>query len=82
MEKKEILPCFPQNFIMMDIIMCELGYINPFVIYYHFKYPQTSLDFGPRALGKDDDVLDLAQYIMITSLKVIMVSLNMGLQNW
>ncbi|CAI9302520.1 unnamed protein product [Lactuca saligna] len=44
-------------------MMLELGYSVPPVIYYHFRIPREDLDFGLRALGNDNDVLNLAQYI-------------------
>nr|KAJ0213339.1 hypothetical protein LSAT_V11C400157690 [Lactuca sativa] len=47
----------------LDAMMLELGYSVPPVIYYHFRIPHEDLDFGLRALGNDNDVLNLAQYI-------------------
>ncbi|CAI9291361.1 unnamed protein product [Lactuca saligna] len=47
----------------LDAMMLELGYSVPPVIYYHFRIPYEDLDFGLRALGNDNDVLNLAQYI-------------------
>nr|KAJ0217201.1 hypothetical protein LSAT_V11C300120200 [Lactuca sativa] len=47
----------------LDAMMLELGYSVPPVIYYHFRIPHEDLDFGLRALGNDNNVLNLAQYI-------------------
>ncbi|CAI9285106.1 unnamed protein product [Lactuca saligna] len=47
----------------LDAMMLELGYFVPPVIYYHFRIPHEDLDFGLKALGNDNDVLNLAQYI-------------------
>ncbi|CAI9261810.1 unnamed protein product [Lactuca saligna] len=47
----------------MDAIMKGLGYSVPPVIYYHFRLPKGDMHFGPRALGNDDDVRNLAQYV-------------------
>ncbi|CAI9292054.1 unnamed protein product [Lactuca saligna] len=47
----------------LDTMMLELGYSVPPVIYYHFRIPHEDLDFGLRALGNDNDVLNLPQYI-------------------
>nr|KAJ0219497.1 hypothetical protein LSAT_V11C300137670 [Lactuca sativa] len=47
----------------MDAIMKGLGYSVPPVIYYHFWLPKGDMHFGLRALGNDDDVRNLAQYV-------------------
>ena len=47
----------------MDAIMKGLGYSVPPVIYYHFRLPKGDMHFGLRALGNDDDVRNLAQYV-------------------
>nr|KAJ0208196.1 hypothetical protein LSAT_V11C500275290 [Lactuca sativa] len=47
----------------MDAIMKGLGYSVPPFIYYHFRVPKGDIDFGLRALGNDDDVLNLALYV-------------------
>ncbi|CAI9259243.1 unnamed protein product [Lactuca saligna] len=44
----------------MDAIMKGLGYSIPPVIYYHFRVPKGDMHFGLRALGNDEDVLNLA----------------------
>ena len=47
----------------MDAIMKGLGYSVLPVIYYHFRVPKGDMHFGLQALGNDDDVLNLAQYV-------------------
>ncbi|CAI9268949.1 unnamed protein product [Lactuca saligna] len=47
----------------LDVVMLNLGYEVPLVIYYHYQLPNGDLEFGLRALGNDVDVLSLAQYI-------------------
>ncbi|CAI9273386.1 unnamed protein product [Lactuca saligna] len=47
----------------MDAIMNGLGYSVPPVIYCHFRVPKGDMHFGLRALGNDDDVLNLSQYV-------------------
>nr|KAJ0192199.1 hypothetical protein LSAT_V11C800406830 [Lactuca sativa] len=47
----------------LDAMMLELGYFVPLIIYYHFRIPHENLVFGLRALGNDNHVLNLAQYI-------------------
>nr|KAJ0211116.1 hypothetical protein LSAT_V11C400180490 [Lactuca sativa] len=47
----------------MDAIMKGLGYSDPPVICYHFRFPKGDMHFGLRALGNNDDVRNLAQYV-------------------
>ncbi|CAI9279862.1 unnamed protein product [Lactuca saligna] len=47
----------------MDAIMKGLGFSVPPVIYYHFRVPKGDMHFGLRALGNDDDVLNLSHYV-------------------
>ncbi|CAI9277442.1 unnamed protein product [Lactuca saligna] len=52
--------------------MIDLGYPDPQnsefanespVIYYHFRIPSDDFQFGHRALGNDQDVINLSKYI-------------------
>nr|KAJ0190181.1 hypothetical protein LSAT_V11C800400300 [Lactuca sativa] len=56
----------------LDAIMLDLGYPDPRnsdfadespVIYYHFRIPNGDFQFGLRALGNDQDVINLSKYI-------------------
>nr|KAJ0213473.1 hypothetical protein LSAT_V11C400168770 [Lactuca sativa] len=56
----------------LDAIMLDLGYPDPRnsefadespVIYYHFRIPNGEFQFGLRALGNDQDVINLSKYI-------------------
>ncbi|CAI9280011.1 unnamed protein product [Lactuca saligna] len=47
----------------MDAIMKGLGYSFPPVIYYHFRLPKGDMNFGLHALGNNDDVRNLSQYV-------------------
>ncbi|CAI9269817.1 unnamed protein product [Lactuca saligna] len=56
----------------LDAIMLDLGYPNPLrieltdeslVIYYHFRIPNGDFQFGLRALGNDQDVINLSKFI-------------------
>ncbi|KAJ9543460.1 hypothetical protein OSB04_023167 [Centaurea solstitialis] len=46
-----------------DAIMKYLGYHGTYMMYYHFLIPNSDLDFGLRAFGCDQDVLNLLQYV-------------------
>nr|KAJ0185193.1 hypothetical protein LSAT_V11C900500550 [Lactuca sativa] len=63
----------------MDAIMKGLGYSVPPVIYYHFRVPKGDMHFGLRALGNDDDVLSLSQYVK--EHKLIRVYTEHGITN-
>nr|KAJ0185448.1 hypothetical protein LSAT_V11C900489180 [Lactuca sativa] len=63
----------------MDAIMKGLGYSVPLVIYYHFRVPKGDMHFGLRALGNDEDVLNLAQYVK--EHKLIRVYTEHGITN-
>ncbi|CAI9288241.1 unnamed protein product [Lactuca saligna] len=63
----------------MDAIMKGLGYSVPPVIYYHFRVPKGDMHFGLRALGNDDDVLNLSQYVK--EHKLIRVYTEHGITN-
>ncbi|CAI9286001.1 unnamed protein product [Lactuca saligna] len=56
----------------LDAIMLDLGYPDPRmielsvespVIYYHFRIPNGDFQFGLRALGNDQDVINLSKFI-------------------
>nr|KAJ0217714.1 hypothetical protein LSAT_V11C300139290 [Lactuca sativa] len=56
----------------LDAIMLDLGYPDPrmieltdesTVIYYHFRIPNGDFQFGLRALGNDQDVINLSKFI-------------------
>ncbi|CAI9261470.1 unnamed protein product [Lactuca saligna] len=63
----------------MDAIMKGLGYSVPPVIYYDFRVLKGDMHFGPRALGNDDDVLNLSQYVK--EHKLIRVYTEHGITN-
>ncbi|KAL4591330.1 hypothetical protein LXL04_004288 [Taraxacum kok-saghyz] len=48
----------------LDAIMRGLRYNVPPFIYYHFLVPNGDFQFGLRPLGNDDDLLNLAQYVV------------------
>ncbi|CAI9303756.1 unnamed protein product [Lactuca saligna] len=41
----------------------EIGYSADDTMYYHYRIPNLDLDFGLKALGNDQDVISMAQYI-------------------
>nr|KAJ0219453.1 hypothetical protein LSAT_V11C300139830 [Lactuca sativa] len=56
----------------LDAIMLDLGYPDPWmdeltdespVIYYDFRIPNGDFQFGLRALGNDQDVINLSKFI-------------------
>ncbi|KAJ9565732.1 hypothetical protein OSB04_001698, partial [Centaurea solstitialis] len=55
----------------IDTMVKELGYSGKYPMYYHFLTPECNLDVGLRALGNDQDVLNLIKYTLTT--KVIEV---------
>ncbi|CAI9296420.1 unnamed protein product [Lactuca saligna] len=63
----------------MDVIMKGLRYSVPPVIYYHFRVPKGDMHFGLRALGNDDDALNLVQYV--NDHKLIRVYTEHGMNN-
>nr|KAJ0222891.1 hypothetical protein LSAT_V11C200090640 [Lactuca sativa] len=63
----------------MNAIMKGLGYSVPPVIYYHFRVPKGDMHFGLRALGNDDDVLNLAYNVK--EHKLIRVYTENGITN-
>ncbi|KAJ9546885.1 hypothetical protein OSB04_019428 [Centaurea solstitialis] len=55
----------------INAMVKELGYTGKYPMYYHFLTPDCNLDVGLRALGNDQDVLNLIKYTLTT--KVIEV---------
>ncbi|KAJ9548086.1 hypothetical protein OSB04_020629 [Centaurea solstitialis] len=55
----------------INAMVKELGYTGKYPMYYHFLTPDCNLDVGLRALGNDQDVLNLMKYTLTT--KVIEV---------
>nr|KAJ0218607.1 hypothetical protein LSAT_V11C300154240 [Lactuca sativa] len=41
----------------------EIGYSKDDIVYYHYRIPNLDLDFGLKALGNDQDVIPMAQYV-------------------
>ncbi|CAI9292028.1 unnamed protein product [Lactuca saligna] len=41
----------------------EIGYSKDDTMYYHYRIPNLDLDFVLKALGNDQDVISMAQYI-------------------
>ncbi|PWA66436.1 transposase, mutator type [Artemisia annua] len=48
--------------IELNEMVKQIGYKRSKVMYYHFKIPNSNLDFGLQALGNDQDVLNLLKY--------------------
>ncbi|CAI9265209.1 unnamed protein product [Lactuca saligna] len=42
----------------------EIGYSADNTMYYHYRTPNLDLDFGLKALGNDQDVISMAQYVL------------------
>ena len=52
----------------IDAMVKELGYSGNYPMYYHFLTSGSNLDIGLRALGNDQEVLDLIKYTSINKL--------------
>nr|KAJ0193317.1 hypothetical protein LSAT_V11C800438100 [Lactuca sativa] len=72
----------------LDAIMLDLGYPDPrnsdfadesLLIYYHFRIPNGDFQFGLRALGNYQDVINLSKYISHN--KLIEVYIDQGKKN-
>ncbi|KAJ9535201.1 hypothetical protein OSB04_un001717 [Centaurea solstitialis] len=49
---------------LVDPMSCQsMSYHGTYMMYYHFLIPNSDLDFGLRAFGCDQDVLNLLQYV-------------------
>nr|KAJ0190361.1 hypothetical protein LSAT_V11C800434420 [Lactuca sativa] len=45
-----------------DMIL-EIGYSKDDIMYYNYRIPNLDLDFGLKALGNDQDIIFMAQYV-------------------
>ena len=48
--------------IELNDMVKKIGYKKRNLMYYHFKIPNSNLDYGLQALGNDQDVLNLLKY--------------------
>ena len=48
--------------IELNDMVTKIGYKRSKLMYYHFKIPNSNLDYGLQALGNDQDVLNLLKY--------------------
>ncbi|CAI9264874.1 unnamed protein product [Lactuca saligna] len=44
-------------------MICEIGYSADDTMYYHYRIPNLDLDFGLKALGNDQDVISMTQFV-------------------
>ncbi|CAI9280922.1 unnamed protein product [Lactuca saligna] len=47
----------------LNDMICEIGYYADETMYYHYRIPNLDLNFGLKALGNDQGVIYMAQYV-------------------